>query len=126
MLYSSEFDAVQENQKLRLELGRWRGSLVEVLLDGVRLDILGWPPWEMEVPVASGRHKISIRVVGTPGNVLGPFHDPRPCCDRVLWPGHWTLFAHISQPDGSGYEVEDYGLFEPPKMSLISRGPTDR
>ncbi len=57
-------------------------------------------------------------MAGTPHNVFGPFHDPRPV-PRVLWPGHWILFADNKQPPGAAYEVVDYGLFEAPRLSLV-------
>ncbi len=105
--------------RLRVQLGRWSGSVAEVLLDKKRAAVLGWPPYEAEIPVAPGPHELAIRVVGTPRNVFGPFHDPRPCCDRVLWPGHWSLYAHIEPPSGSAYELADYGLMEPPALELV-------
>ena len=70
------------------------------------------------MPVSPGAHHIAVRVAGTPHNVFGPFHDPRPV-PPVLWPGHWILFADKKQPPGAEYEVVDYGLFEAPRLSLV-------
>ena len=103
---------------LRVELGQWRGSVAEVLLDGKRAAVLGWPPYRADAPVPAGHHEVAIRVAGTPRNVYGPFHDPRPK-PRTLWPGHWTLFAHIHQPAGASYDVEPYGLLTAPRFSLV-------
>jgi hypothetical protein len=116
--YSTEVDLPEGTSALRIELGRWNGSLAEVLVDGERAALLGWPPWHAEVPTAAGRHRVTVRVAGTPRNVFGPFHDPRPV-PRVLWPGSWTLFAGDTQPAGSDYEPVDYGLLEPPRLSAL-------
>ena len=102
---------------LRVSLGRWAGSAAEVLIDGARAGVLGWAPWYVEAPVTAGRHEVTVRVAGTPRNVFGPFHDPRPE-PRVLWPGHWNLFANIGPPRGEQYDVAPYGLLEPPRLEL--------
>jgi hypothetical protein len=105
-----------------VDLGRWHGSLAEVLVDGQRAALLGWPPWSADVPVDAGAHRVAVRVAATPRNVFGPFHDPRPE-PRGLWPGHWALFADMKQPAGAEYDVVDYGLFEPPRLSMAPLGP---
>jgi hypothetical protein len=116
--YDTKVDVRGPATTLRVELGRWHGSLAEVLVDGKRAALLGWPTWSVDVPLAAGAHRVAIRVAGTPRNVFGPFHDPRPE-PRVLWPGHWALFADKTLPAGSEYDVEDYGLFEPPRLSTV-------
>jgi hypothetical protein len=85
--------------------------VAEVLLDGKRIEVIGWEPHVCEFPATSGRHTIAVRVVSTPRNLFGPFHDPTK--PRMLgWPSGWTKFPE-HQPAGSEYDVVDYGLFEP-------------
>ena len=117
--YETSVEIPDGASALRVDLGRWHGSLAEVLVDGERGALLGWPPWSVDVPAPPGVHRIAVRVAGTPHNIFGPFHDPRPV-PRVLWPGHWILFADKKLPPGAEYEVVDYGLFEAPRLSLVS------
>ena len=118
VVYETSVEVRDRAPTLRVELGRWHGSLAEVLVDDTRAALLGWPPWSVDVPVSAGAHRVAIRVAGTPRNVFGPFHDPRPE-PRVLWPGHWVLFADKTFPAGTEYDVVDYGLFEPPRLSTV-------
>ncbi len=104
---------------VRVELGNWNGSVAEVVLDGRRAAILGWPPWRADVELAPGTHELTVRVMGTPKNLFGAFHDPRTERPRPPWPGHWTLFAELPPPPGAAYQVLDYGLFEPPSIILL-------
>jgi hypothetical protein len=101
---------------LRVELGDWQGSLVEVLLDGKRAALLAWQPWRAEFPVAAGSHRVGVRVVSTPRNTLGPFHNrtrPR----MRAWPAAWADFPD-HQPAGAAYDLLDYGLMQPPAISI--------
>ncbi len=88
--------------------------------------MLGWQPWRAEVPVTAGRHQIAVRVVATPYNLFGPFHDPRPKNNRVLSPGQWALYATKPQPPGAEYGTEDYGLFSPPRLAIRSGATQQR
>jgi len=104
--------------QLHVQLGHWKGSLAEVLLDGHRVALLGWPPWLARIPVAAGKHELAIRVCGTPRNLLGPFHDPARRRLVALPPGAWVQLENTPQPPGEQYDLVDYGLFEPPQLEL--------
>ncbi|HZT28341.1 MAG TPA: glycosyl hydrolase [Bryobacteraceae bacterium] len=101
---------------LRVELGAWRGSLAEVLLDGKQAVLMAWPPWHAAIPVEAGKHRVAIRVVSTPRNTFGPFHNrtrPR----MRAWPAAWADFPE-HQPPGSAYDILDYGLISAPTLSI--------
>lgn len=118
VVYTAEVTLPPGTAALRVALGRWGGALAEVRVDEQRAAVLAWPPWSTEVEATPGRHVVTVRVAGTPRNVFGPFHDPRPE-PRVEWPGHWLLFAERKQPPGAEYGVAEYGLFEPPTLTAV-------
>jgi hypothetical protein len=113
-----ESDIETGGGKLRVELGEWQGSVAEVLLDGKRAGLIAWQPWRAEFPVSPGRHKLAVRVVSTPRNLFGPFHNPTKPRMRA-WPAAWADFPE-HQPAGAAYDVLDYGLLQPPNITVAS------
>ena len=101
---------------LRVELGEWQGSLAEVLIDGKRAGLIPWQPWRADFPVSAGNHTLAVRVVSTPRNTFGPFHNRTKPRMRA-WPAAWADFPG-SQPAGEKYDVLDYGLSGAPVVSL--------
>ncbi len=92
-------------------------SVAEVLLDGKPAAVLGWQPYRAEVPVSTGAHQIAVRVVSTPRNLFGPFHNrarPR----MRAWPAAWADFPD-HQPAGSRYDLLDYGLLAPFTVTAV-------
>ncbi|MBI5085969.1 MAG: hypothetical protein HZB13_15400, partial [Acidobacteria bacterium] len=102
--------------RLKLDLTRWNGSLAIVTLDGKQTLKLGWPPYTAEFTVAPGQHEVAVQVVGTPRNLFGPFHHPAKLRMRA-WPAAWAEFPE-SQPPGASYDILDYGLLQPPAISI--------
>jgi len=115
-LYSTTVNVPAGAKRLKVELGKWNGSLAEVLIDGKRAGLLGWPPYELEIGMTPGAHKLELRVVSTPRNVFGPYHLPSKPRMRA-WPAAWSEFPD-HQPAGSAYDVLDYGLMDAPKLSF--------
>jgi len=114
--YQTDVQVPAGFDRLRVSLKDWQGSLVSVLVDGSQVGIMGWPPYELAVPVTAGRHEVGLRVVSTPRNVLGPFHNPAKLRMRA-WPAAWAEFP-ARQPKGEDYDLLDYGLFEPPEIAI--------
>jgi len=115
--YETAVDVPSDTQSLRVELGQWAGAVVEVLLDGHRAVLLGWPPYTAEFPASPGRHSVAVRVVLPPHNLFGPFHNP----DKTRMsatPQSWANPPR-TQPPGAAYDILDYGLFEPPRVSAL-------
>jgi len=118
VLYETEVDVPPTGRRLRVQLEQWQGSVAEILLDGRRAALIAWPPHAAEVPVKEGRHRVGVRVVSTPRNLFGPFHNPSRPRMRA-WPAAWAEFPE-HQPAGSGYDVLDYGLTQPPALSVAA------
>ncbi len=119
MTYSTEVDVPPGATRLRLELNAWQGSLAEVLLDGKRAAVLAWPPYAAEIDAASGKRRVEVRVVSTPRNLFGPFHNPTKPRMRA-WPAAWSDFPE-NQPPGAAYDILEYGLTQAPAISAGTR-----
>ena len=115
VLYQTEVVVPAADNRLRVELGRLEGSVAEILLDGKRAALLGWPPYEATLETRPGRHELGLRIVSTPRNLLGPFYDP--ANSRMdAHPISWERFPD-HQPAGAQYDLLDYGLMAPPRLS---------
>ncbi len=114
--YETDVEVPAGGKQLRVKLGEWQGSVAAILLDGKQVAVLGWPPYGTEIAVAPGKHKLAVRVISTPRNTLGPFHNPTKPRMRA-WPAAWAAFPD-HQPGGRAYDVLDYGLTEAPQLSV--------
>jgi hypothetical protein len=111
VLYEARATIPKNARRLRVSFPDWQGSVAEVLLDGNHVQTIGWQPYVSETPVTPGPHAIGLRIVATPRNLFGPFHNPTK--PRMLaWPGAWSDFPE-HQPGGAQYDLLDYGLMEP-------------
>jgi len=111
VVYEASVEVPRGARLLRVSFPRWAGSVAEVLLDGKPVRAVGWKPFECEVEASPGHHIVGVRVVATPRNLFGPFHNPsKP--RMVAWPWMWGSFPQ-HQPPGSEYDVFGYGLMEP-------------
>ena len=120
VLYQTELGVPEGSDRLRVTLGHWEGSVAEILLDGKRVAVLAWPPYAATFPAAAGPHTVGVRVVSTPRNIFGPFHNPdKP--RMQAWPAAWARFAE-QQPSGSQYDIVDYGLMEKPRIQAVGTG----
>jgi hypothetical protein len=117
VLYEASVRVPKRAQRLRISLPDWQGSVAEILLDGNRVQTIGWQPYVCEVAVTPGPHVVGLRVVATPRNLFGPFHNstkPR----MIAWPGAWSDFPE-HQPPGTQYDFVDYGLMEPFRVEAM-------
>ena len=111
MLYEAPVEVPKGTRVLRISLPDWQGSVAQVLLDGRPVATLGWQPYACETTVTPGTHTVGVRVVSTPRNLFGPFHNPtKP--RMIAWPGAWSKFPE-HQPAGREYDLLDYGLMKP-------------
>lgn len=118
VLYQSQVEVPAGKNRLRVELGTFDASVIEFLLDGKRAALAGWPPFSADFAAAPGKHTVGVRAVSTPRNIFGPFHNPAKPRMRS-WPAAWAVFPE-RQPSGAAYDVLDYGLMGPPKISVAA------
>lgn len=109
--YSIASDQLEKGQ-LSVRLGRWRGVVAEVRVNGRSAGFIGFEPFELDVSkqLIAGRNTISVVVYGSLKNSLGPHHNA-PTLGRA-WPGQFQQGAKGGYPPGSEYSVLDYGLFD--------------
>jgi hypothetical protein len=110
-LYEAKVEVPKSTKQIRVQVPQWAGSVIEVLLDGKRVQVLGWQPYVCEANVTPGSHTVAVRVMATPRSLFGPFHNPQKQ-RMIAWPGFWTEFPE-HQPAGAQYDLLDYGLLEP-------------
>lgn len=113
--YSAGVTVPAGSNRLKVELPEWLGSVAVALLDGKPAATIGWQPHEAEMTVTPGKHELGVRIVSTPRNVMGPFHNPVKPRMRA-WPAAWAEFP-THQPSGSAYDLLDYGLKAAPAVS---------
>ena len=101
-----------------LHVQEWEGSVVEVQHKDRPLGQIAWPPYEMDITRLMNEHRrieIVLRVMGTPRNLFGPFHDPNRF-RRIS--GQWLTGSPWGPIAGKKYDLLDYGLMKPPQVVI--------
>lgn len=98
--------------KLILKIGDYSAVTIEVRING---QTAGHIPWQsaaaldMTAWLKSGNNTIDIEVMGSPLNLLGPFHQAG---THNVWVD-WTFFSREGSRDQADYAVKPYGLLSP-------------
>jgi hypothetical protein len=97
----------------------WAGSFLVVEQSGQIVARLWEPPYQ--VALDSGRDReVTIRVIGLPKNLLGPWHASK-AFRRRAWMTMWHGPGVPTAPQpGENYDLLDLGLFNPPRWTAIS------
>lgn len=96
----------------KVVLPDWQGTLAYVEVNGKRAGQIFSSPGEVRVDnyVKRGANAISVTVIGSLKNLLGPHHNVSR--RGIVTP--WSFkFAPDIQPSGMDYDLLDYGLMEP-------------
>lgn len=90
----------------------WYGSTAKVEVNGSICGYVVSNPWQVDVTEAikAGGNEITVTVIGTLKNTLGPHHSGR--VRGSAWPGSFHPGPEV-QPPGDAYDTIGYGLFEP-------------
>jgi len=117
--YSRKFDVQKPAGRYVVELGKWYGSVVEVLVNGKSAGYVASQPWQCDVTtlVKPGTNTAEVRVIGTLKNTLGPHHAGTGL--GSAWPGMFQKAPETGPPAGNNYHTVDYGLFEPFAMKQV-------
>ena len=117
VLYEAAVHVPGDTRQLKISFPHWEGSVAEVLMDGNHMQTVGWHPYVVEVGATPGQHRVALRIVATPRNLFGPFHNPtKP--RMIAWPAAWGDFPE-HQPPGAEYDMLDYGLMEPFRVEAL-------
>lgn len=100
---------VEEGTKYKLMLNEWSGTVARILVNNEQVGIIGWLPFEFELTpyLEPGEQKITVEVVGSLQNLLGPHHGNQR--NGIVTPWSW-FYADKNLPPGSDYHFKHYGL----------------
>jgi len=109
--YSASYALRPGTSKYKVRLGRWRGTVAELRVNGKPAGIIGWQPYELDISefVQNGSNQIQVVVCGSLKNLLGPHHGK---IDRGLVSPLSFRSAPERMPPGNQYDLDAYGLFE--------------
>lgn len=111
--YSKTFDA-DPGKSYAVETGAWKGTVVAVRVNDVLAGTIVDERGRLDISkfVKKGANHITLTVIGSLKNVLGPFYNkPVP---GLVDPGKWYNIK--TQPPGKQYDLYDYGLTEDYKI----------
>jgi hypothetical protein len=92
----------------------WHGSFLVVDQNGRVVTRLWEPPYEVTV---EGDGPLTLRVVGLPKDLLGPWHDPNRPRGRAWIPMWYRPDIPTSPQPGERYDLLDLGLFRAPLLT---------
>ncbi|MBD3266238.1 hypothetical protein GF373_06165 [bacterium] len=111
--YTQKFKVNETNGTFFVTLPAWYGSVAVVNVNGKKAGTIYHQPYRCDVSnfVVPGTNQISIAVIGTPKNLLGPHHNK----PKLGLASPWS-FRHGPEPGppaGENYHMLEYGLFAP-------------
>ncbi|MDZ7399008.1 MAG: glycosyl hydrolase, partial [candidate division KSB1 bacterium] len=109
--YTKIYDFDQRYRECWVRLGKWSGTVAEVLVNGKKAGLIYSQPYQLAITdfITEGKNTVSVRVIGSLKNILGPFHQQQ--TKGLVTPWSWK-FPPKQQPAGHDYALVDYGLFE--------------
>jgi hypothetical protein len=114
--YTFELPETAGEGALLLEDDDWRGAVLLVEQEGRFIALLREPPYRVRLDGNRGRD-VTLRVVGLPKNLLGPWHDPARQRGRAWIPMWYGPGVSNSPRPGREYDLLDLGLFRAPRWS---------
>ncbi|HYI25753.1 MAG TPA: hypothetical protein VD767_10115, partial [Thermomicrobiales bacterium] len=91
----------------------WAGSYLVIEQTGEIVARLAESPFAVRLDPALGR-EVTVRVIGLPKNLLGPFHAPGNPRKRAWTPMWWGNGVPTEPQPGESYDLIDLGLFASP------------
>lgn len=119
--YRHEFKVAERGGTYVLSLPSWYGAVAKVEVNGREAGWISAPPWECDVTrrIRRGDNQISVTVIGTLKNTLGPHHGGHAL--GSAWPGMFQNGPNTGQPAGDRYSTVAYGMFEPAVLRHTER-----
>jgi hypothetical protein len=112
---------VKAGIRYQVKLNDWYGTVARVLVNNEQVGIIGWPPFEYDLSghLQPGNHSVTVEVVGSLKNQLGPHHNVSR--RGIVTPWSW-FYGPEDMPSGSEYDMLDYGLFEDFEILQVRKG----
>lgn len=121
--YLFEITADISNKKAKiLSLGKQESVVTEVSVNKVTVGIVPWPSadgLDLTSYLTQGKNLLGIKVVSTPRNVFGPFHQPYDKCKRISWADFRTKDNEYTNQ----YVLHPYGLVN--QIVILEREESD-
>lgn len=107
--YSKNYNIIDTDASYLLKLKDWKGTLTEVLVNGEKVGLIAYKPYDFDLTpyLKKGDNNIEIRVIGSLKNLLGPHYNDS---KGIAGPGHWNGVQR--QDSGKDYKLFDYGLMK--------------
>jgi hypothetical protein len=105
---------------LSLDEDDWHGSFLIVEQSGRVITRLWEPPYEVSM---ERDEFVTLRVVGLPKNLLGPWHDPERPRGRAWIPMWYGPGIPTAPQPGGRYDLLDLGLFRAPRWTPTVKRP---
>jgi hypothetical protein len=122
--YTKSFDIKSLDKRYVVKLTDWHGSVAEVMVNNRSAGTIFSLPYELDITdkITEGANEITVNVIGTLKNVLGPHHIG--AVRGTAWPASFEA-GHENMPTGNEYDFVDYGLFND-FMLIESDGPPQK
>ncbi|MDQ7949190.1 MAG: glycosyl hydrolase [Pedobacter sp.] len=108
--YRKNYQVDNLTKKHEVKLDDWKGTVAVVKVNGVLAGTIAFDPFALDVSryLKKGSNEISIEIIGSLKNLLGPHHSNPP--SGYVAP---ALFRKVTgYPSGNSYQTLDYGLFK--------------
>jgi len=108
--YSKQIEG-RSGRQYCVKFENWQGTVARVLVNGEIVGRLFAPSPQLDITthIRSGTNEVTIEVVGSLQNLLGPHHFN--IQKGLVTPWNW-FFAPPEQPAGKDYHLLEYGLLE--------------
>ncbi len=118
--YIKEFELDHISPRMEIKLGKWKGTVVSVKVNGVEAGTIAYEPYVLNITkhLRKGSNQVELTVVGSLKNVLGPFHNSPP--KGYISPG--LYYKSNGHPEGKNYDLYDYGLYEDFQIIELKEG----
>lgn len=122
--YTKTYNISNTAKRYVVKLLEWNGSLAQVKVNNNSAGTIFYPPYELDITdqLKSGDNEISIEIIGTLKNLLGPHHIGP--VTGTAWPASFAS-ADKNLPPGDEYDFIDYGLFQD-FMLIEAEGPQQK
>ncbi len=107
--YTREFDVPDTVGKRTLHLGRWKGTVAEVWVNGEKAGLIFRKPYQLDISsfLHPGKNEVSVVCIGSLSNLYGPHFRPR---GGSMEPRHW--YFDPKPTPASTYIFDPYGLYD--------------
>lgn len=109
--YTRIYDIDHKSNECFVQLGKWSGTVAEVSVNGKKAGLIYTQPYQLDIAdfIVEGKNTISVMVIGSLKNILGPFHQEQ--TKGLVTPWSWK-YPPKQQSAGYDYALIDYGFFE--------------